>query len=439
MDIHSFTNLGFLAFLAPIVLFFQQSRNILLKILNVFWKHRKISYQFAYVFYSELCKKSKVIDFDDYELDISWLYINKHNRDYPILLKLSNFEILLYRYFIPIFVFGDENEGIKIQYLKFTFNFEKFLNQTITIRYKELENERMVKPDRFSIYEMKGKSLKMASIEKLSATNEQKSAFNTLSTAALSKKYYILSPRQIINNKLNKTFGISVNEISWNSKQIEKDKYIFTKQGKYILSQVDRWIKSEEWYKQRNIAYRRGILLYGKPGQGRSSLVLEIAKKLSVPIYIFDLSTYDNSEFSDALKNMSSESAIVVFEDLDCIYNGRELNNKDSQYERITFDCFINKLSGINSIKNKFIFITSNHIDKLDVALIRKGRIDEIIDLQPLDREEKFQVASKILDGQNKEFIDKIVKEGEEKEMSTAEFENLCVEKSLKEYWDKNE
>ncbi len=56
-----------------------------------------------------------------------------------------------------------------------------------------------------------------------------------------------------------------------------------------LLADVEEWIHSSKWYSDRGIPYRRGYLLYGPPGSGKSSFIFALAGKLGYNICILNL------------------------------------------------------------------------------------------------------------------------------------------------------
>ena len=425
----------FLAIGGVIASFWVQSKNFFLKLFHIFWKKRIIYNNFSQEAYLELRKKSKVISFDDYKLTPELLYSSKNQTYLSFLVKNFNFQIFLYKNFIPILIFGGAN-GLNIQYLKFTFDFEEFIFRLTKNKNDITLNTKNELCHYFELREIKGQSFKKR-LELQNNSNKGESIKPPADKISNheSNFYPMITVECALRNKIpiiDKRFELD--DLSFYSlKESPKNKYIFTSQGKYVLFQVKKWLESASWYHQRNIVFKRACLLHGCPGSGKSSLILEIAKKLNLPIYIVDLSTFDNQEFEEALNNnIYNDVGIILFEDIDAVFNFRENKHASKEYGGITFDYFINKLSGVNGIKNKFLFFTTNHIENLDSALLRDGRIDEKIELNSINMEEKIYVAKTVFDNDEK-LINKVMENCDKD--TTSEFENKCIKIALNQYW----
>ncbi|PQE19064.1 Mitochondrial chaperone BCS1 protein [Rutstroemia sp. NJR-2017a BBW] len=110
---------------------------------------------------------------------------------------------------------------------------------------------------------------------------------------------------------------------------------------------------TRRWYSNRGIPYRRGYLLYGPPGTGKSSLSFAIAGYFKLKIYIVSLNSSSTTE--DTLTSFLS--------------------------------ALLNVIDGVASQEGRILIMTTNHIEKLDEALIRPGRVDMSIHFDLASRE----------------------------------------------------
>jgi mitochondrial chaperone BCS1 len=139
-----------------------------------------------------------------------------------------------------------------------------------------------------------------------------------------------------------------------------------------IDKEVSDFIADEEWYKNLGIPYHIGFLLESEPGNGKSSCIRAIASKYDKSIYKISLTgkDYDDNKLSLMFASIS-ENSIISIEDVDCLFDNRE--GKES---KVTMSGLLNAIDGIDSPHNFILFMTTNHGEKLDPALIRPGRID---------------------------------------------------------------
>ncbi|XP_061413256.1 mitochondrial chaperone BCS1 [Lethenteron reissneri] len=148
-----------------------------------------------------------------------------------------------------------------------------------------------------------------------------------------------------------------------------------------IKQDVHEFISNPKWYLDRGIPYRRGYLLYGPPGCGKSSFITALAGKLEYSICLLSLS--DRSLSDDRLNHLLSvapQQTLILLEDVDAAFVSRETSTENpSAYQglgRLTFSGLLNALDGVASTEARIVFMTTNHIDRLDPALIRPGRVD---------------------------------------------------------------
>ena len=148
-----------------------------------------------------------------------------------------------------------------------------------------------------------------------------------------------------------------------------------------ILADCQEFIINSQWYTDRGIPYRRGYLLHGPPGCGKSSYIMALAGELEYSICLLNLSERGLSD--DRLNHLLStapQQSIVLLEDVDAAFTSREeTKHVKTAYEglsRLTLSGLLNALDGVASAEGRIVVMTTNYIDRLDPALIRPGRVD---------------------------------------------------------------
>lgn len=142
-----------------------------------------------------------------------------------------------------------------------------------------------------------------------------------------------------------------------------------------LIADIRKFMANEQWYVDRGIPYRRGYMLYGPPGSGKSSTVFAIASHLKLNIAILNLneSRLSDADLRGALANTPSKT-LVLIEDIDCVFAKRS-QGKDKD-NKVTFSGLLNAIDGVAASEGRVLFMTTNHLDTLDGALIRPGRCD---------------------------------------------------------------
>ncbi|KAI6680768.1 hypothetical protein NL676_034649 [Syzygium grande] len=164
--------------------------------------------------------------------------------------------------------------------------------------------------------------------------------------------------------------------------------------------QSQNFAAGQAFYQRTGWAWKRGYLLYGPLGTGKSSMIAAMANFLGHDIYDLELTqVHSNSELLNLLVTTSSKS-IIVIKDIDCLIN---LSNRskvpqaaapqsynypgapdamcggeDGNNSTITFSELLNFPNGLWSCfggERIFVF-TTNHIEKLDPALLQSSRMD---------------------------------------------------------------
>lgn len=186
---------------------------------------------------------------------------------------------------------------------------------------------------------------------------------------------------------------------------------VISKEKDMIINTIDTWRAKKEIYEKYNIVHKIGIILHGKPGTGKTSLIKLIISQYNAN-YI-KLSNYDlDGDLGYKLSASLSKTNlnVVVFEDVDCLlyennqqimYN-RNSNDGDDESDDIgnginaimantvseKFRSLLNVLDGMDSKSNIIFIATTNHFEKLDEAFVRDGRFDLKVEMKYFDREE---------------------------------------------------
>ena len=149
----------------------------------------------------------------------------------------------------------------------------------------------------------------------------------------------------------------------------------------HVLEDIKEFLTSYEWYAGLGIPYRRGYLLHGDPGNGKTSLVAAVASALKMNIYVLSLQApgMNDSMLVELLTSVSNNS-IILMEDVDCAFEKR--TKKEETSDKLTFSGLLNALDGVGGKDGRIIFMTTNHKEKLDPALIRPGRIDKQVEIR---------------------------------------------------------
>ncbi|KAJ6559818.1 P-loop containing nucleoside triphosphate hydrolase protein [Mycena capillaripes] len=177
-----------------------------------------------------------------------------------------------------------------------------------------------------------------------------------------------------------------------------------------ILADAREFLASETWYNDAGIPHRRGeyfprlinpsddssgYLLYGEPGTGKSTTIQIVAGELGLEIYFISLASPGIDDYSLAkLISDTPSRCILLIEDIDCAFPSRDEGDEEDEEpildkdgkpigrnptpprSAVTLSGLLNVLDSVSSEEGRLTFATTNHIENLDSALIRAGRMD---------------------------------------------------------------
>lgn len=162
-----------------------------------------------------------------------------------------------------------------------------------------------------------------------------------------------------------------------------------------IVTDVEDFIKSAEWYYGRGIPYRRGYLLHGPPGGGKSSFISALAGHLDYDIAILNLS--ERGLTDDRLNHLLTkvpQRTLVLLEDVDVAFANRRTHTDADGYRgaTVTFSGLLNALDGVASAEERILFLTTNYAERLDEALVRPGRVDMTVRIGEVSRYQAMEL-----------------------------------------------
>lgn len=168
-----------------------------------------------------------------------------------------------------------------------------------------------------------------------------------------------------------------------------------------LRKQFDRIILELEYRRElesRGLRARDRILLYGTPGNGKTSSAASIAHALGVPAYGVDLSKIQSSYVGETAARLGTlframePNSVVVFDEIDAIGGTR---TEDSQAASKDMNAVVNTMLTLFDRGGPGIIIaTTNRKEILDPALVR--RFEETIEVPPPTNAQKATLAARI-------------------------------------------
>ncbi|RLM86152.1 AAA-ATPase [Panicum miliaceum] len=182
---------------------------------------------------------------------------------------------------------------------------------------------------------------------------------------------------------------------------------------KEIMDDLDAFRKNRDFYRRTGKPWKRGYLLYGPPGTGKSTMVAAMANYLDYDIYDVELTVVNTNTDLRRLLIETTSKSIIVIEDIDCsldLTGDRAKQRRrpgpstkaaaddadDRPRNVVTLSGLLNFIDGLWSAcgGERIVVFTTNHVDKLDPALIRRGRMDMHIEM-PYCGFEAFRTLAK--------------------------------------------
>ncbi len=137
-------------------------------------------------------------------------------------------------------------------------------------------------------------------------------------------------------------------------------------------------VKTDIW-KRSGSPIKRGVLLYGPYGTGKTLTALLTAKRCVENGWTF-INSLSGSSISQVIRTAEVyQPSVVFFEDIDSDAG----SERDSRVNEIlnTIDGLLSKSSEV------MVVLTTNHVDRVNKAMLRPGRLDSVIKMGELSPE----------------------------------------------------
>src|SRR6266849_3492849 len=165
---------------------------------------------------------------------------------------------------------------------------------------------------------------------------------------------------------------------------------------KQELQELVDFLREPQKYEKLGGSVPKGVRLIGPPGTGKTLLARAVAGEAKVPFF-----SQSASEFVEAIvgvgasrvrdlfdKARKAAPAIIFIDELDAIGRSRSsgfrIGGNDEQEQ--TLNQILTEMDGFEPGKGVIVLAATNRADVLDQALLRPGRFDRRVTLQPPDR-----------------------------------------------------
>jgi transitional endoplasmic reticulum ATPase len=202
----------------------------------------------------------------------------------------------------------------------------------------------------------------------------------------------------------------SVQKSTWESVILDGD------MKKALVSDVENFFDSQKTYKDLKVPWKRGVIYYGPPGNGKTISIKAMMhslyqrgvdgdSRLAVPtLYVRSLSSYGGPEYALSQifgKARQEAPCYLVFEDLDSI-----VSDNVRSY-------FLNEVDGLKSNDGILMVGSTNHLDRLDPGIAKRpSRFDRKYYFPNPSYEQRVQYAKfwqgKLEDNKDLDFPDEL-------------------------------
>ena len=154
-------------------------------------------------------------------------------------------------------------------------------------------------------------------------------------------------------------------------------------------------VLNQEQYRRMGISFPGATILHGAPGCGKTFAVERLAEYLGWKRFDIDSSTIASSYIHDTSKKISevfkaaidASPSILVIDEMEAFLSDRAMSGHSGTHHIEEVAEFLRRIPEAIS-KGVLVFAMTNMIDKIDPAILRRGRFDHIVEVKMANKEE---------------------------------------------------
>lgn len=206
------------------------------------------------------------------------------------------------------------------------------------------------------------------------------------------------------------------------------------------MIEIVDFLKKPEKFKKMGARVPKGVLLYGKPGTGKTLIAKAIAGEADVPFI-----SMSGSEFIEMFAGLGASRVrklfekarklapcIVFIDEIDAIGSRRTSNSGAETENNQTLNQLLVEMDGFSSEETIIVLAATNRPEMLDKALLRPGRFDRQITIPVPDLKGRLEILK--IHARDKKISDDVNLESIAEDtagFTGAELENILNEAAI--------